>query len=75
MRFAFRIGNHFGFSDGAVEDFQGYGANFGALIDERYPFRLIGFPSYFGATSIPAHSRIAASAARPLSVSTYAPRS
>ena len=35
MRFAFRIGNHFGFSDGADEDLQGYDTNFGALIDER----------------------------------------
>jgi hypothetical protein len=35
MRFAFRIGNHFGFSDDA---------NFGALIDERYPFRVIRLP-------------------------------
>src|SRR5258708_9289514 len=32
MSFAFRIGNHFGFSGDA---------NFGALIDERYPFRVI----------------------------------
>src|SRR6516162_321645 len=30
IRFAFRIGNHFGFSDGADEDLQGYDANFGA---------------------------------------------
>src|SRR5262245_8653266 len=35
MRFAFWIYNHFGFSDGA---------NFGALIDERYPFRVIRLP-------------------------------
>src|SRR6516164_301128 len=41
MRFAFRIGNHFGFSDGADEDLQGYDANFGALLDELYPFRVI----------------------------------
>jgi hypothetical protein len=41
MRFAFRIGNHFGFSDGVDEDLQGYDANFGVLIDERYPFRVI----------------------------------
>src|SRR5262249_32773563 len=34
IRFAFRIGNHFGFSDGADEDLQGYDANFGALLDE-----------------------------------------
>jgi hypothetical protein len=27
IRFAFRIGNHFGFSDGADEDLQGYDAN------------------------------------------------
>ena len=40
MRFAFRIGNHFGFSDGADEDLQGYDANFGALLDELYPFRV-----------------------------------
>src|SRR5215469_12929971 len=32
MRFAFRIGNHFGFSDGTDEDLQGYDANFGALL-------------------------------------------
>ena len=44
MRFAFRIGNHFGFSDGADDDPQGYDANFGALIDERSPFRLIRLP-------------------------------
>ena len=43
MRFAFRIGNHFGFSDGADEDLQGYDTNFGALIDDRYPFRVIRF--------------------------------
>src|SRR5262245_18605894 len=41
MRFAFRIGNHFGFSDGADDDLQGYEANFGALIDKRSPLRLI----------------------------------
>src|SRR6516162_4355698 len=44
MRFAFRIGNHFGCSDGADEDLQGYDANFGALLDERYPFRVIRLP-------------------------------
>src|SRR5262249_11035199 len=44
MRFAFRIGNHFGFSDGADEDLQGYDANFGALLDELYPFRVIRLP-------------------------------
>src|SRR5262249_10625599 len=44
IRFAFRIRNHFGFSDGADKDLQGYDANFGALIDERSPFRLIRFP-------------------------------
>jgi len=44
VRFAFRIGNHFGFSDGADEDLQGYDANFGALLDERYPFRVIRLP-------------------------------
>src|SRR5215831_4636120 len=44
MRFAFRIGNHFGFSDGTDEDLQGYDANFGALLDERYPFRVIRLP-------------------------------
>src|SRR6516165_6971 len=43
MRFAFRIGNHFGFSDRA-DELQGYDANFGALIDERSPFRLIRLP-------------------------------
>src|SRR6266481_2884433 len=32
IRFAFRIGNHFGFSDDA---------NFCALINEQYPFRVI----------------------------------
>src|SRR6516225_7659513 len=42
MRFAFRIGNHFGFSDGADEELQGYDANFGAY--ERYPFRVIRLP-------------------------------
>src|SRR5881227_3097765 len=42
MRFAFRIGNHFGFSDGADDDLQGYDTNFGALIDERYPFASSG---------------------------------
>src|SRR6266516_7971532 len=35
LRFAFRISNHFGFSDDA---------NFGELIDERYPFRVIRLP-------------------------------
>src|SRR5262245_5350956 len=35
MRFAFRIGNHVGFS---------HDANFGALIAERYPFRVIRLP-------------------------------
>src|SRR6516165_5840922 len=35
MRFAFGIGNHFGFSDDA---------NFCALINERYPFRVIRLP-------------------------------
>jgi hypothetical protein len=44
MRFAFRIGNHFGFSDGADKDFRGYDANFGALIVERYPFRVVRLP-------------------------------
>src|SRR5262249_24483959 len=44
MGFAFRIGNHFGFSDGADEDLQGYDANFGALLDELYPFRVIRLP-------------------------------
>ena len=44
MRFAFRIGNHFGFSDGADEELQGFDANFGALLDELYPFRVIRLP-------------------------------
>src|SRR5215475_12652001 len=44
MRFAFRIGNHFGFSDGADDNLQGYDANFGGLLDERYPFRVIRLP-------------------------------
>jgi hypothetical protein len=44
MRFAFRIGNHFGFSDGADEDLRGYDTNFGALIVERYPFRVDRWP-------------------------------
>src|SRR5215475_7222916 len=35
MRFALRIGNHFSFSDDA---------NFGALLDELYPFRVIRLP-------------------------------
>src|SRR5215510_6094860 len=39
IRFAFRIGNHFGFSDGTDEDLRGYDANFGAC--ERYLFRVI----------------------------------
>src|SRR6516162_8645884 len=34
----------FGFSDGADEDLQGYDANFGALLDELYPFRVIRLP-------------------------------
>src|SRR5262249_30648874 len=38
------LGNHFGFSDGADEDLQGYDANFGALLDELYPFRVIRLP-------------------------------
>ena len=42
IRFAFRIGNHFGFSNGADEELQGYDANFGAY--ERYPFRVIRLP-------------------------------
>ena len=42
MRFAFRIGNHFGFSDGADEELQGFDANFGALLDELYPFASSG---------------------------------
>src|SRR6516162_1967173 len=44
IRFAFRIGNHFGFSDGADEDLRGYDANFGALLVERYPFRVVRLP-------------------------------
>jgi hypothetical protein len=44
MGFAFLIGNHCGFSDGADEDLQGFDANFDALIDERYPFRVIRSP-------------------------------
>jgi hypothetical protein len=44
MRFAFRIGYHFGFSADADDDLQGYDANFGALIDERSPFRFIRLP-------------------------------
>jgi hypothetical protein len=39
MRFAFRIGNHFRFSDRAAKDFRGYDAYFGALIVKRYLFR------------------------------------
>jgi hypothetical protein len=38
------MGNHFGFSDGADKDFRGYDANFGALIVERYPFRVVRLP-------------------------------
>jgi hypothetical protein len=41
MRFAFRIGNHFGFSDRAAKDFRGYDANFSAFIVKRYPVRAI----------------------------------
>jgi hypothetical protein len=41
MSFAFRIGNHFGFSDGADKDFWGYDSNFGTLIVERYAFRVV----------------------------------
>src|SRR6516164_216121 len=44
MRFAFRIGDHFGFSDGADEDLRRYDANFGALLVERYPFRVVRLP-------------------------------
>src|SRR5215468_4422816 len=44
MRFAFRIGNHFGFSDRAAKDFRGYDANFSAFIVKRYPFRVIELP-------------------------------
>src|SRR6516164_5114568 len=44
MRFAFRIGNHFGFSDRAAKDFRGYDANFSAFIVKRYPVRVIRLP-------------------------------
>ena len=44
MRFAFRIGNHFGFSDRAAKDFRGYDANFSAFIVKRYPFRVVRLP-------------------------------
>src|SRR6516164_1201772 len=53
MRFAFRIGNHFRFSDRAAKDFRGYDTNFGALIVKRYPFALSGCRKCsHGATSI-----------------------
>ena len=44
IRFAFRIGNHFGFSDDADKDLRGFDADFGALIVERYPFRVVRLP-------------------------------
>ena len=44
MRFAFRIGNHFGFFDGAGKDFRGYDANFGVLNVERLPSRVVRLP-------------------------------
>jgi hypothetical protein len=53
MEFVFRIGNHFGFSDGADKDLRGYDANFGALIVERYPFRFVRLPQNILMTTRP----------------------
>jgi hypothetical protein len=53
MRFAFRIGNHFGLPDRAAKNFRDYDANFGALIVKRYPFASSGCRKRsHGATSI-----------------------
>jgi hypothetical protein len=44
MRFAFRNCHHFGCSDRPDKDLRGCDANLGALIVERYAFRVVRLP-------------------------------